>query len=86
MPAPSGFHLGLSSRLPIDSFECLNEGFQHGALIAKLEGLILVVTHLTPFHGSQRLEEAKKIMGVINKKNTAGDSVIVMVSLITIPP
>jgi len=65
----SGFHIGITSKYPIEVLKKQTEGFRHGILIVRLilsscKSLIVASTHLTPSYASERREETDLIISM----------------------
>lgn len=63
LPVPSGFHLGLTSREPIDKVRTSTEqGIWHGVLQARTFGLDVTVVHLAPQLEDVRMPETTLVL------------------------
>jgi len=74
----SGFSVGLTSHMPIETIERRVEGMHHGYLHARVAGVHYFVVHLSPFLWERRLEEAEILLGQIQPLLDAGVDVIVL--------
>ncbi len=55
--AGSGFHVALTSRLPMENVEIDNKNFKHALIKAHIAGIDVLATHLRPESGDLRLNE-----------------------------
>lgn len=67
MVKEEGYPVGLTSKTPITVVKKQVEGFWHGMLHARTEGLDVIVTHLSPFSWTFRVKEAQAITGYIRE-------------------
>ena len=58
----NGFPTGLTSRFPITDIARLREGFHHGLLRCKTNGLVVYVIHFHPSNWEVRIREAKLLL------------------------
>ncbi|MBL8853614.1 MAG: cellulase family glycosylhydrolase [Planctomycetaceae bacterium] len=54
-----GFATGITSRFPLTDVERLRDGFHHGLLRCRVQGLWVYVIHFHPSHFARRIEEAR---------------------------
>ena len=70
LPVPSGFHLGLTSREPIDNVRTsTEEGIWHGVLQARTFGLEVTVVHLAPALEDVRMPETTLVLEQLARWN-----------------
>jgi endonuclease/exonuclease/phosphatase family metal-dependent hydrolase len=68
LETPHGFHLGIASRYKLQQIKHdTSYPFHHGYILTWIEVLecCVLVTHLSPFAASSRLEEAKSIVHIL---------------------
>jgi endonuclease/exonuclease/phosphatase family metal-dependent hydrolase len=57
-----GFPTGVTSRFPIEDIQRYREGFQHGLLRVRVNGIYLYVIHLHPSNWQVRIAETTRIL------------------------
>ncbi len=57
-----GFPTGITSRYPIEDIQRIREGFHHGLLRVRIEGIYIYVIHLHPSNWETRMLEIKQIL------------------------
>ena len=70
LETPHGFHLGIASRYKLHHIKHdTSPPFHHGYILTWIEVLkcCVLVTHLSPFTASRRLEEAKRIVNIFSE-------------------
>lgn len=74
----NGYPVGISSKYPIDNVYRLMEEMHHGGLYAEINGINFFVVHFSPFSSSKRVEEAKAVIKVLEKKNKLREQTIIL--------
>ena len=57
-----GFPTGITSRYPIEDIHKITEGFHHGLLRVKIEGIYIYVIHLHPSNWQTRKTEIRQVL------------------------
>ena len=57
-----GFPTGITSRFPIEDVHKISEGFHHGLLRVRIEGIYFYVIHLHPSNWETRISEINQIL------------------------
>jgi endonuclease/exonuclease/phosphatase family metal-dependent hydrolase len=60
-----GFPTGITSRFPIADVHRVSEGFHHGLLRVRIEGIYFYVIHLHPSNWETRISEIEQLLGDI---------------------
>lgn len=74
----SGFSVGLTSRLPIEVVDRIEDGLHHGCLHARVNGIHIFVVHLSPFEWSTRKREADLLLARIQPLLDQHEEVLVL--------
>lgn len=64
-----GYPVGVLSKQPITIISKQVDGFWHGMMHVRTQGIDVIATHLSPFEWSYRLNEAAKIIDYIRQKS-----------------
>lgn len=75
--------VGALSRHPIERLTSLEEGFHHGVLVLRIEGVHYIITHLTPKSSRDREYEAHNLAQLVS---TIREPVLLMGDLNTLSP
>lgn len=78
--------VAICSNSPIEVIEKRTEGMHHGYILCKIDGIIYLATHLSPFKWETRLEEARIISETIRPFLENNEKVIVLGDLNTSNP
>lgn len=57
-----GFPTGITSRFPIEDIQRIREGFHHGLMRVKIQGIYIYVIHLHPSNWETRMLEINQIL------------------------
>lgn len=71
-----GFPTGITSRYPIEDVQKIREGFHHGVIRARTNGIYFYVIHLHPSNWEMRISEINKILTDI--KTLPPDSKVIL--------
>lgn len=74
----SGFSVGLTSSMPIETIDRISEGLHHGCLHARVDGIHVFVVHFSPFRWHTREREAGILLERIRPLLAEGADVIVL--------
>lgn len=74
----NGYPVGISSKHPIKNIHRLIEGMHHGGLYAEINGINFFVVHFSPFSREKRVNEAKAVRELLEKKNKLKERTIVL--------
>ena len=75
--------VGALSRHPIERITSLEEGYHHGVLVLRIEGVQYIITHLTPKSSIERELEAENLVRLVR---TIQAPVLLMGDLNTLSP
>ena len=84
--ASTGFHLGVLSRHPLTVHSTTHLKMWHGLLHVEMQGLHLLVTHLTPYDIASRHAEVEVILTYANDMLKRGLPVLLMGDLNALSP
>ena len=74
-----GFSTGLTSRFPITGVARLREGFHHGLLRCKTNGLVVYVIHFHPSDWQFRIRETKLLLDDVSKLSAEDQGKVIFI-------
>lgn len=78
----NGYHVGLFSKYPIENTITDNENFRNGAVFARVQGMKVIVAHLTPKTENERLLE----VDVVDANVADGEKAVLMGDMNSLSP